>query len=64
MWVLPSLYDCSRLPYHADHTLQYYHPLRYFTVKRPMGEEYIGEVELEEGKSIHSEFTTFKHASS
>ena len=36
-------------------TRQYYHPLRYFTVKRPMGIEYFGEIEIEEGKCIHGE---------
>ncbi|KAK4688770.1 hypothetical protein P7C73_g1349, partial [Tremellales sp. Uapishka_1] len=33
--------------------ISYYHPLRYFTVKRPMGVEYFGEIEIEEGKCIH-----------
>ncbi|TYJ57298.1 hypothetical protein B9479_002031 [Cryptococcus floricola] len=32
---------------------QYYHPKRYFTVTRATGTDYIGEVEIEEGKSIH-----------
>lgn len=45
---------------------QYYHPLRYFTVKRPMGIEYFGEIEIEEGKCIHGECRPPKlwHASS
>ena len=34
---------------------QYYHPKRYFKVDRPNGIDYIGEVEIEEGKSIHGE---------
>ncbi|WVQ86224.1 hypothetical protein IAT38_008392 [Cryptococcus sp. DSM 104549] len=33
--------------------IQYYHPLRYLTVTRPTGVDYIGEIEIEEGKSIH-----------
>lgn len=33
--------------------ISYYHPLRYFTVTRPMGIEYFGEIEIEEGKCIH-----------
>ncbi|WWC98345.1 hypothetical protein V866_005236 [Kwoniella sp. B9012] len=33
--------------------ISYYHPLRYFTVTRPLGVDYIGEIEIEEGKSIH-----------
>ncbi|WWC65028.1 uncharacterized protein I303_107642 [Kwoniella dejecticola CBS 10117] len=33
--------------------IDYYHPLRYFTVNRPLGVDYIGEIEIEEGKSIH-----------
>jgi len=33
--------------------ISYYHPIRYFTVHRPMGIDYFGEVEIEEGKSIH-----------
>ncbi|ORX40852.1 hypothetical protein BD324DRAFT_647757 [Kockovaella imperatae] len=33
--------------------IDYYHPLRYFTVQRPMGEDFIGEVELEAGRCIH-----------
>ncbi|WWD20870.1 hypothetical protein CI109_105347 [Kwoniella shandongensis] len=37
----------------ARHGISYYHPLRYFTVTRPIGVEYIGEIEIEAGKSIH-----------
>ncbi|RSH87035.1 hypothetical protein EHS25_003523 [Saitozyma podzolica] len=33
--------------------IDFYHPQRYFTVHRPMGTDYIGEVEIEEGKCIH-----------
>ncbi|OCF35939.1 hypothetical protein I317_00460 [Kwoniella heveanensis CBS 569] len=33
--------------------IQYYHPQRYFTVTRPSGIAYIGEIEIEDGKSIH-----------
>ncbi|WRT70884.1 uncharacterized protein IL334_007883 [Kwoniella shivajii] len=33
--------------------ISYYHPLRYFVVTRPLGLDYIGEIEIEDGKSIH-----------
>ncbi|WVR08760.1 hypothetical protein IAU60_005818 [Kwoniella sp. DSM 27419] len=33
--------------------ISYYHPLRYFTLVRPLGVEYFGEIEIEDGKSIH-----------
>ncbi|WVF67843.1 hypothetical protein IAT40_002604 [Kwoniella sp. CBS 6097] len=33
--------------------ISYYHPQRYFTVTRPSGIAYIGEIEIEDGKSIH-----------
>ncbi|ORY28012.1 hypothetical protein BCR39DRAFT_536228 [Naematelia encephala] len=33
--------------------IDYYHPKRYFTVDRPMGVDYIGEIEIEQDKSIH-----------
>ena len=33
--------------------VQYYHPKRYFKVDRPTGIDYIGEIEIEEGKSVH-----------
>lgn len=43
----------------ADHvtalTCQFYHPQRYLKVTRPLGVDYIGEIEIEAGKSIHGE---------
>ncbi|KAK1923277.1 hypothetical protein DB88DRAFT_494466 [Papiliotrema laurentii] len=33
--------------------ISYYHPKRYFKVHRPIGIDYIGEIEIEPGKSIH-----------
>ncbi|WVO12700.1 hypothetical protein L204_100308 [Cryptococcus depauperatus] len=33
--------------------ISYYHPKRFFTVTRPNGVDYIGEIEIEQGKSIH-----------
>ncbi|EIW66262.1 hypothetical protein TREMEDRAFT_74773 [Tremella mesenterica DSM 1558] len=33
--------------------ISYYHPKRFFKVHRPMGIDYIGEIEIEAGKSIH-----------
>jgi hypothetical protein len=35
--------------------LQFYHPQRYLKVTRPLGVDYIGEIEIEAGKSIHGE---------
>ncbi len=42
--------------YHSSHTAarsQFYHPLRYYTVEKPAGVDYIGEIEVETGKCIH-----------
>lgn len=43
----------------AKHVLalicQFYHPQRYLKVTRPLGVDYIGEIEIEVGKSIHGE---------
>ncbi|KAL7423033.1 hypothetical protein Q5752_002332 [Cryptotrichosporon argae] len=33
--------------------ISYYHPLRYLTVQRPYGTDYIGEIEIEDGKAVH-----------
>jgi hypothetical protein len=34
---------------------QFYKPLRYYSVSKPAGIDYIGEIEVEEGKCIHGE---------
>ena len=47
-------FSADRAVTHVTDKVQYYHPLRYFTVNRPMGVDFIGEVEIEDGKSLHS----------
>lgn len=47
--------DVSAPPVQIIDTIQFYHPKRYMTVTRPSGVDFIGEIEIEDGKAIHGE---------